>query len=50
MPESPFMRFNSPETPYPPLYGFRQRYFNVGFSFKEEHSKDEVEGSVGWFR
>lgn len=34
MPESPFMRFLSPDTPYPALYGFRQRYFNVGVTFQ----------------
>lgn len=38
MPESPFMRFNTPHTPYPPLYGFRQRYFNIGFTYRPEPS------------
>jgi len=33
MPESPFLKFNSPETPYPNLYGYHQRYFNIGITF-----------------
>ena len=33
MPESPFLKFNTPETPYPNLYGYHQRYFNIGITF-----------------
>jgi hypothetical protein len=33
MPDSKFMKFNTPDTPYPNLYGFKDRYFNVGITF-----------------
>lgn len=35
MPDSPFMKFNTPETPYPLLYGYKNRYFNVGITFND---------------
>lgn len=33
MPDSKFMQYNTPDTPYPNLYGFKDRYFNIGITF-----------------
>lgn len=36
MPESQFMKWNTPQTPYPKLYGYHDEYFNIGVTLKNK--------------
>ena len=36
MPESPFMEWNSAETPYPRPYGYHEECFNIGITMKNK--------------
>ena len=39
MPNSIFMNYNTPETPYPKLYGFQGNYFNIGITIQAANKK-----------
>lgn len=48
MPDSPMMRWNSPDTPYPKLYGYQETHFNIGITLEIKTEEDNPNKKINY--